>query len=210
MMVRLVGKLAVIEHLGSIGRAIQTRLTSQGCVAIPFDEWCESNGSPDIAICTSGKMIIRHPSKVDSKILNRMWLMNYAIPRQFTELVLTAGAKLIIHIGSNSARYGKSGAEDYAALKAALWKYCEIRGSLAAKENGARIMHIGLGGVCNSFWDHVRKDDCDLEIAETNKMIPEAGKGLTNEEVAELIVSLCRLPENVAVKDMLVTGRAYQ
>jgi NADP-dependent 3-hydroxy acid dehydrogenase YdfG len=173
-------------------------------------EWAkDSMADVDIAIGTSGKMLIQHPAKLDSYVLHRMVALNYLIPREFTEQMLAAGAKLIIHIGSNSARYGKPYAEEYASMKAALWKYCEIRGALAAKENGARITVVNLGGVNNGFWDSVRSAD-GFDVAAAANLIPAEGNGLTNAEVAELVLALCLLPENVAVKDLLVTARAYQ
>ena len=209
----LTGKCVAICHLGEIGWAISNLFRLNGAdvrvFESPADFYVFDEFRPDIAICTSGKMHIGHPAPMSSELVSRMFELNYLIPRQFTEASLAAGAKLVIHIGSNSARYGKSYAEDYAAAKAALWKYCEIRGALAAKENGARITCLNLGGVNNGFWEHVRQAPAFNSAAAAN-LIPADGKGLTNAEVAELVMAICLLPENVAIKDLLVTAKAYQ
>lgn len=205
----------VIYHVGSIGRAIMKRLRRDGHSVSDY-EFFQAKCNVDVAICTSGKMVIAHPMEImkgsvllKGSVLERMFQFNYLEPRIFTEWALCSGAKLVIHIGSNSARYGKSGAEDYAALKAALWKYCELRGKLAARESGARICCINLGGVVNSFWDNVLRNS-DRKIAEEQQMVPERGKGLTDDDVAELVAAIVRLPDNIAVKDLLVVGTQYQ
>ena len=204
------GKRVLICHVGSIGKAIWARFEDAGATLGEFVHGDSiPHGEVDIAICTSGRMLIQHPQTVWESAVAEMLHLNYIIPRVFTEYMLAAGEKLVIHIGSNSARYGKSYAEDYAAAKSALAKYCEIRGALASKENGARITYINLGGVNNVFWDHVcGAPGFDSDVAAN--LIPAEGKGLTNAEVAELVLAICLLPENVCVKDLLVVAKAYQ
>ena len=209
-----VGKAVTISRSGqgALSRAIAKRLKADG-MDVRFETQAPVE-DPDVSICTSGKMIISRPWEA-LEHLPEMFQANYAEPRRFIEQEIAKMQKFetngqIIVIGSNSARYGKPFAEDYSALKTALWKFCELR-AIIAKEYGIRITCINLGGVYNEFWNHVRSQtDFHGGAAVAYQMIPEAGKGMTSEEVAEFILMLINMPKNLAMKDCLLVGRAYQ
>ena len=113
---------------------------------------------------------------------------------------------MILHIGSNSARYGNTGADDYAAFKAALAKYLELRGR-SVRQDGIRLSLLNLGAVNTGFWQKVSKT-ADKELAK--QIMPDPEKAMTAQEVAMVVLVILQMPVRVVIKDALVMSVDYQ
>lgn len=172
--------------------------------AIPIDD------APDVAICTYGRLVINHAAMLTHEPA-ALVESNYLQPRRFVERVIVAMRNaqkpgLIIMLGSNAARYGNVGAEDYAAQKAALRKYLELRGH-TARVDGIRICHLGLGAVNTAFWEKA----CEhAHPSDVRAIRPDPEKALTPEEVAMTVQAIIELPPRVSISDMLMTSVDYQ
>lgn len=209
-MAGLAGKTACLSWngRGGIGSALREALLQAGVAVI------EDHDSPpavDFAICTAGKMIIQDAGNVEAGVIDDLYEANYKFPRLFTErhikAMKTSGKSgLILHLGSNSARYGAVGVEDYSALKAALMKYVELRGR-SVRELGIRLSILNLGAVDTIFWEKVR---ATADPALTTSIVPQSEKALTAQEVADLVVAILQMPERVTIKDALVVSVDYQ
>ena len=209
-MVGLTGKTACISRngRGGIGSALRQSLIEAGVNVI---DDTEQPPAVDFAICTTGKMVIREAGQVDDKELDELYVANYKYPRLFTErhvgAMRQAGKSgLILHLGSNSARYGAAGVEDYSAFKAALCKYVELRGR-SVREDGIRLSVLNLGAVDTIFWDKV-KTSADSRL--TQSIIPKSEKALSAKEVATSVLAILAMPERMTIKDALMVSVDYQ
>lgn len=209
-MVGLKGKTACLSRngRGGIGTVLQQLLSEAG-VRIVDD--VEDPSCVDFAICTAGKMIIREAGEVNEKELDELYTANYKYPRQFTERHIHAMRQarkpgLILHLGSNSARYGAAGIEDYSSLKAALCKYIELRGR-TVRDDGIRLSILNLGAVDTIFWEKVRAT-ADPEL--TKSIVPNSEKALSADEVAATVLSILMMPERMTIKDALMVSVDYQ
>lgn len=188
----------------------------------PYEEWTfvhdsgldgsfETQAPVDIAICTTGGMVIDHAGHMPLADVERMHRGNYLKPRLFTEGMIAVMRReriqgQIIHLGSNASWYGNVGADDYAAYKTALRKYLELRGR-DVRQYGIRICHLAFGGVATKFWDKATAG-ADPELAKT--IVPGGRKPLTADEAAAVVVAAITLPENVVLRDCLIVSRDYQ
>jgi NADP-dependent 3-hydroxy acid dehydrogenase YdfG len=193
---------------GSIGKALHQALATAGGIFID-----DGSAPPavDFAICTVGKMLIRDAGHLDPMEVDALYESNYKIPRLFTERHIQSMKKagkggLILHLGSNASRYGNPGAEDYAAFKAALVKYVELRGR-QVRDFGIRLSVLNLGAVDSEFWDKVEKT-ADREMA--RQIIPDRKKALSVQEAVQVILGLLQMPARVVIKDALVLSVDYQ
>lgn len=209
-MVRIAGKSVCLSNngRGGIGSALRQELLYAGAILV--------NDTPrpfavDFAICTVGKMLIREAGSISESDIDGLYTANYRYPRLFTErhiwaMRIAEKRGLILHIGSNAARYGNTGADDYAAFKAALAKYLELRGR-SVRQYGIRLSVLNLGGVNTGFWQKVAKT-ADLELAKG--IMPDPEKALTAQEVAAVVLAVLQMPERVVIKDALVVSMDYQ
>lgn len=209
-MARLKGKRVCISSngRGSIGGALREALLKSGASLV---EDSENPPAVDFAICTVGKMLVRDAGLVSQEELDGLYSSNYRYPRLFTERhikAMKAAGKngLILHIGSNAARYGNAGAEDYAAFKVALVKYMELR-ARTVREFGVRLSVLNLGAVDTEFWEKVAAT-ADRDLA--RQILPKPEKALSLKETAELVLAVLQMPERVAVKDALIVSVDYQ
>lgn len=209
-MVGIKGKSVCLSNngRGGIGSVLHEELLRAGAVLV--DDGL-SPPAVDFAICTVGKMLIRDAGAISESEVDDLFVANYKYPRLFTERHIKAmkAAKkggLIIHLGSNSARYGSAGVEDYAAFKAALAKYLELRGR-SVRQYGIRLSLLNLGAVDTVFWQKVAQS-ADREL--TKQIMPDPEKALTAQEVAVLVLAVLQMPERVAIKDALVVSVDYQ
>ncbi len=209
-MVGIRGKLICLSNngRGGIGGALRQLFLEKGA------NLTEDTATPepvDFAICTVGKMIIKEAGLINETELEQLYAANYQYGRLFTERHIRSmkAAKkkgLILHIGSNASRYGNTGAEDYAAFKAALAKYLELRGR-SVREYGIRLSLLNLGAVNTEFWGKVAKT-ADANLAK--QIIPQPEKALTAQEIAEVVLAILTFPERVVIKDALVVSVDYQ
>lgn len=209
-MVGLGGKFVCLSNngRGGIGNVLYQELLRAGAIIvnetpIPF--------AVDFAICTVGKMLIREAGSISESDIDDLYTANYRYPRLFTErhiraMKMAEKGGLILHIGSNAARYGNTGADDYAAFKAALAKYLELRGR-SVRQYGIRLSVLNLGAVHTSFWQKVAQS-ADPELA--RGIIPDPEKALTAQEVAAVVLAVLQMPERVVIKDALVVSMDYQ
>lgn len=209
-MVGLKGKTACLSRngRGGIGTMVRESLTRAGVTIL---EDCESPDAVDFAICTAGKMFVRDPGTLSEDDIYQLYDANYLFPRKFTERHIQAmrvGKKsgIILHVGSNASRYGNLGAADYAAMKAGLAKYLELRGQ-SVRGDGIRLSLINLGAVASEFWEKVCKT-ADPVLLKTIMPAPE--KALTLEEVSEMILAVLQMPSRLVMKDALVLSADYQ
>lgn len=209
-MVGLKGKSVCLSNngRGGIGGVLRQELLVAGAILI---DDVATIPAVDFAICTVGKMLIRDAGSISESEVDDLFIANYKCPRSFTERHIEAmkAAKkggLILHIGSNAARYGNTGADDYAAFKAALAKYLELRGR-SVRQSGIRLSVLNLGGVNTGFWQKVAKT-ADLELAKG--IMPDPEKALTAQEVAAVVLAVLQMPERVVIKDALVVSTDYQ
>jgi NADP-dependent 3-hydroxy acid dehydrogenase YdfG len=209
-MVGLKGKTVCLSGngRGGIGSALRRALQAAGAILV--DDEPETRGV-DFAICTVGKMLIRDAGRLDPPEVDALYEANYKIPRLFSERHIHAmknagNGGLILHLGSVAARYGNPGAEDYAAFKAALGKYLELR-ARQVRDFGIRISLLNLGAVDTEFWDKVEKT-ADRELA--RQIIPDRKKALSVQEAVQVILGVLQMPAGVAVRDALVVSRSYQ
>lgn len=209
-MVGLVGKTACISRNGSggIGSALRQLLVEAGMNLV---DDTELPPAVDFAICTTGKMVIREAGQIEDKELDELYVANYKYPRLFTERHVRAmkqagKAGLILHLGSNSARYGAAGVEDYSSFKAALCKYIELRGR-SVREDGIRLSILNLGAVNTIFWDKVKKS-ADPKL--TQSIIPNPEKALSAKDVATSVLAILSMPERMTIKDALMVSVDYQ
>lgn len=209
-MVGLEGKTACLSRngRGGIGSKIRESLIRAG-VTIVDD--CDTPDAVDFAICTAGKMFVRDPGTLGEDDVYQLYDANYLFPRKFTERhiqALRAAKKpgIILHVGSNASRYGNLGAADYAAMKAGLAKYLELRGQ-SVRSDEIRLSLINLGAVASEFWDKVCQT-ADPALLKTIMPAPE--KALTLEEVSEMILAVLQMPSRLVMKDALVLSTDYQ
>ena len=165
----------------------------------------------DIAISTTGGMLIREAQEILPTEHKRLYEGNFLLPRQFTErhvrlMVRHQKPGLIIHIGSNAAWYGNINAEDYAAFKTALRKYLELR-ARDVKQHGIRISLLGFGGIEGPFWE---KATAGSSPAARQGIVSGTRKMLTLHEAAQVVMSTIQLPPNVCVRDALIVSTDYQ
>lgn len=196
---------------GEIAQAIRARLDGVGRATFVTDTAPRWQQSCDVAICTTGGMLIRDPAAVTEDELTRLYEGNYSRPRAFTERQIAAMSRdgvrgHIIHLGSNAAWYGNPGADDYGAFKAALRKYCELR-RRSAKAYGIKISCLGFGGVDTAFWQKATRG-ADPALCAT--IVPGARRPLTADEAAAVVVAVMQLPVNVSLSDALITSVDYQ
>lgn len=200
---------------GDVAAAIEHRLHFRNVKFVKDDALLSmmSNAeSANVAICTTGSMKIRSdPRMLMSDELRYLYEGNYLLPRAFLErhaaaMIRDAVRGLIIFLGSNAAWYGNPGAEDYAAFKAALRKYVELR-RRTLKEHGIRLACIGFGGIDTSFWSKATAG-ASAEVAKS--IVPGARRPLTADDAAFVVQALIELPDNVAVSDSLVLSTEYQ
>lgn len=209
-MAGLVGKSFCLSNngRGAIGSALSEELLQAGALLVNDTV---APAAADFAICTVGKMLIRDAGSISEEEIKDLFHANYLYPRLFTErhiraMQATKKKGLILHIGSNSARYGAAGVEDYSAFKAALNKYIELRGR-TVRQDGIRLSILNLGGVDTGFWKKVLKT-ADLELAQN--IVPNPAKALTAKEVAQVVVAILQMPERVTIKDALIVSVDYQ
>lgn len=193
---------------GSLGLALRETLLAAGAILI---DDTDSPETTDFAVCTAGKMLIRDAGLVSAEELDGLYDANYRQPRLFTERHVRAmQAKkkrgLILHLGSNAARYGNAGAEDYSAFKSALAKYLELR-ARHLRDCGIRLSILNFGAVDTGFWKKVGTS-ADPELA--RQIMPNPNKALTAREVVDVVLSVLQLPERVALKDALIHSVDYQ
>ena len=112
----------------------------------------------------------------------------------------------ILGLGSNAALTGNVGGEDYAAMKAALLKYCELR-RRTARADGVRITYLALGGVWTPFWE---KACASAPPGFVHAMRPDPMHALTVAEVCQTILALLALPPRVAIGHAVMTSVDYQ
>lgn len=192
-----------------IGQAIANELTTYCQVYFDIDELEDSkNVIPDIAICVSGDMHVGPPEDVTQDVLRRMTERIYMYPRMFIEDCISRMQEyningLVIIIGSIAAKYGNVYAEDYAALKAALGKYIELRGR-TVRESGIALTLLNLGAVNTQFWDGI-----DTQYADKIKP-SDMSTALSPEDVASLVASIIDLPAGLVIKDATVVGTRFQ
>ena len=210
-MVGLRGKLVCLSNngRGDIGNALRQELLLAKVVLV--DDTLPIPPAVDFAICTVGKMIIRDAGAISESEVDDLYAANYKIPRLFTERHIKAMKRekkkgMILHIGSNAARYGNTGADDYAAFKAALAKYIELRGR-SVRQYGIRLSVLNLGGVDTGFWQKVAQT-ADKELAK--QIMPDPEKALTAQEVAAVVLAVLQMPERVVIKDALIMSVDYQ
>jgi NADP-dependent 3-hydroxy acid dehydrogenase YdfG len=209
-MVGLKGKLVCLSNngRGGIGGALCQELQRIGAILVSD---VEAPPAVDFAICTAGKMLIRDAGSINEFEIEDLYKANYKYPRLFTErhiqaMKATKKGGLILHIGSNAARYGNTGADDYAAFKAALAKYLELRGR-SVRQYGIRLSVLNLGGVNTGFWQKVAQT-ADMELAKG--IMPDPEKALTVQEVAAVVLAVLQMPERVVIKDAVVVSVDYQ
>jgi len=209
-MVGLSGKTACLSRngRGGIGSTLRKALIRSGVTIVDDAETPEA---VDFAICTAGKMVVRDPGTIEVDEVAQLYDANYLFPRTFTERHIRAmrAAKkggTILHVGSNAARYGNLGAADYAAMKAGLAKYLELRGQ-SVRNDGIRLCLINLGAVASEFWDKVCQT-ADPTLLKTIMPTPE--KALTVEEVSEMLLAVLQMPNRLVMKDALVLSTDYQ
>lgn len=195
---------------GAIAAGLRKRLTSLGVVWV--DDVPDGPQPPaDIALCTSGRLLIRDAAHVAPEDVDRLYDANYRYPRLFLERHVAAMrasgvAGHIVLLGSNAALYGNVGAEDYAACKAALRKYVEIRGR-SLREAGIRLTLLNFGAVATAFWD---KATADADPALLGAICPDRDRALTVDEAVETVLAILQVPPRVVVKEALVVSVAYQ
>lgn len=194
---------------GAIAAAIRDRLVQTGAYQIIADT-IPQHPAADIAICTYGKMIIKDAEALTWEPV-ALTEANYLQPRRFVEKHAIAMhrdqiAGLIVVLGSNAGRYGNVGAEDYAAQKAALAKYLELR-ARRLRTHGIRVCHLALGAVATAFWDKACQD---AHPSLTRGIKPDLDKALTVDEVAATVQMILELPPRVTIGDALVTSVDYQ
>lgn len=165
----------------------------------------------DVAVCTTGRMLIRDPALVDPAEVDDLYRGNYLLPRCFTERHIAAMRRdhqpgLIIHLGSNAAWYGNVGAEDYGAFKSALRKYLELR-ARNVRTDGIRISCLGFGGVAGPFWD---KALSGADPAWAASIVPGTRAPLTLADAAAVVVAIMKLPPRVTIRDALIVAVDYQ
>lgn len=209
-MVGLTGKTATLSRngRGGIGSGLREALVQEGVKLVDDSETPEA---VDFAICTAGKMLVRDPGDLTVEEIHELYDANYLFPRLFTERHIRAMQSarkpgVILHVGSNAARYGNLGAADYAAMKAGLAKYLELRGR-SLRDDGIRLSLIHLGAVDTEFWSKVTSTAHESLLREIR---PSPEKALTVQEVTALVLAILQMPERVALKDALVVSTDYQ
>lgn len=202
---------------GHMARAIMKALVDTGDPyqfvqdAQNLEDTAANVESVDVAVCTTGRMLIRDPALVTPEELAYLYRGNYLLPRCFTERHIKAmkrdGRKgLILHLGSNAAWYGNIGAEDYAAFKSALRKYLELRGR-AVRDAGIRISCLGFGGIDTGFWV---KATAGADPAIAASIVPGTREPLSAEDAAALVVATIKLPARLVLRDALAVAVDYQ
>ncbi|GEM_PF-2578155 len=209
-MVGLEGQTACLSRngRGGIGSVLREALIRNGVTLV---DDTETPDPVDFAICTAGKMFVRDPGLLDEDEIYQLYDANYLFPRKFTERHIQAMRRanksgIILHVGSNASRYGNLGAADYAAMKAGLAKYLELRGQ-SVRGDGIRLSLINLGAVASEFWDKVCRT-ADPSLLKTIMPLPE--KALTVEEVSDMILAVLRMPSRLVMKDALVLSVDFQ
>jgi len=187
---------------GSISTVLYKEL--QGVGAKPFYVGRNFECAPDTlyAICLSGKIYVGKSEEITDKQLAEMWQANYLYPRQFIDRYAKVNGCSIIVVGSNAARYGGMYVEDYAAMKAALLKYTELKGR-TIRENNVKLALLNFGGIDSLFWNGVNSD-CYKGI------VPDGEIALSITDVVRTIIAVMTLPDNVVIKDATIVSKGYQ
>lgn len=197
---------------GNVAHATMDALKARGdSVVSQHDADYDLTTPLDVAICTTGGMRIGPAEGVTRDTLDYLHEGNYALPRSFIEgsaqaFIDRGRPGLIIVLGSNAGTYGNPGAEDYAAYKAALKKYCEVR-RRTLRDHGIRLAYIGFGGIDTAFWVKATAA-ADPELCKT--IVPGSRVPLSTNDAVSYILALIDLPDNVAVTDALVLSTLYQ
>lgn len=185
---------------GSVAKALLAQLVLDGHTLVPRG----SETYVEVGICLSGKILVSDASLVIEEELDELLEANYKAPRDFIEDCIERmpfGGHIIV-FGSVAAKYGNVNAEDYAAMKAALAKYCELR-ARSVREHGIKISLLNFGAIDSAFWDGV-----DEKMGQG--IIPDRKKALTVDEVVETVIRIMDLPKNVALKDATIASMQYQ
>lgn len=178
----------------------------------PIESYAANTESVDVAICTTGRTLIRDTGEVTTQERDYLYRGNFLLPVAFTERHIKAMRRdnrrgLIIHLGSNAGWYGNTGAVDYAVFKTALRKYLELRGR-EVRDFGIRMSLLGFGGVdTESFWS---KATAGADPALTKTIVAGSRKPLTADEAAAVVLAAIRLPPNVVLRDALIVSTDYQ
>lgn len=197
---------------GNVAHATMDALIQRGDSVVSQHDVRDDLTTPlDVAICTTGGMRIGPAEDVSRATLRYLHDGNYLLPRTFIEASAEAFMErkrpgLIIVLGSNAGTYGNVGAEDYAAYKAALKKYCEVR-RRTLRDHGIRLAYVGFGGIDTAFWAKATAG-ADPELTKT--IVPGSRVPLSMSDAVSYILALIDLPENVAVTDALVLSTLYQ
>ncbi len=209
-MVGLAGKSACLSRngRGGIGSVLRSSLIEAGVTLVADTE---TPPAVHFAICTAGKMLVRDPGELEEAEVQQLYEANYLYPRLFTERHIRSMRQVgrggvILHIGSNAARYGNVGAADYAAMKSALGKYLELRGR-SVRGDGIRLSLMNVGAVATEFWEKVAKTADQGLLSEIR---PASDKALTPGEVSDMLLAVLQMPERLVMKEALVLSVDYQ
>lgn len=192
-----------------IGRELRAAGQSYGYRVVSESEW-DHEEPIAIAVCLYGSMVVDYTERVKPEELEQMVYTNYVNARGFSEMMIDHWLSnkrrgYLIIVGSIAARYGNPGAVDYAAMKAAINKYAELRGR-EVRNNKIRITVVNFGGVNSSFWREAERWPEDVR----KNVMPDPSKALEAIDAAEYLLSLFSLPERVVVKDCIVVSQEYQ
>ncbi len=183
-----------------VGSALYRLLIKRGD-RVSYEALCITKDEYDIYVSVYGLIRVGDTSGISQEQLGFLVDENYTKPRAFCERAISHAKPChIILIGSIAAKYGNTGAVDYAATKAAFTKYAELRGR-EVRDLGIKISMVNFGGIATGFW---------RESMDARQIVPNEKKALTADEAAGYIVSLIDLPEHVAVKDATVVSMEYQ
>lgn len=195
---------------GALAATIRERLELYGSWSVEFVD-DDAHDIADVAICTTGGMLIREAGKITATEYQRLHEGNYKLPREFTERHIRLMRKhsvrgLIINIGSNASWYGNVHAEDYAAFKTALRRYLELR-ARDVKQYGIRLSHLAFGGIEGPFWAKAT-DGVPDEL--TKGIVSNGRQMLTLQDAASVVLATMMLPPNVVARDCLFVSTDYQ
>lgn len=194
------------EGRGTLSRALQSEMDKRGII------WGFQLGKCDAAFSLAGRMYIRHPGAMTELEMEASYEVNYLIPVECIEYHLrnwqldgTPGHMVVI--SSIAARAGNPCAEDYAAMKAALSKYCELR-ARSARAYGIKLTVVHLGGMAGGFWDAAAEGGVPEDVLA--RIRPDPEKALQPDEVAKALCDLLWMADNVVPSEITLVARAYQ
>ena len=190
---RLAGLVARIEAMGGEALAVATDVTSEDAVANLFAEATARFGTVDVLINNAG---IAENSPVDQTTLDH-W--NNVIATNLTSAFLCAkhawpifkagGHGRIVNIGSISAKVPRNDCPSYTASKFGLAGLTHALALDGRNDNIAvSIFHPGIVAT---------------EIMPGSVKLPE-NFAATPEEIAEIIVHMCNLPDHLNFYEALV------